>query len=85
MIRLGQVVTHKGNTYIVGNDINEMSMETAKDLQRRGELTIGQEAKSYPMLTAKNRRDYASPVLTKYLKENKHINETLSRHTRLTK
>lgn len=85
MIRLGQLVTHKGNTYTIGNDVDEMPMKHAINLQRKGELTVGQEARSYPVLTAKNRRDYVLPVLTKYLKNNKAISETLSKHTRLTK
>jgi len=82
MIRIGQLVTHNGATQTVGNDVGELPIKHAERLYRRGELDLGNSNVSYPRITAKNRRDYVSPVLTKYLKENTQVSVTLQKYLR---
>lgn len=81
MIRMGQLVTIKGESITVGNDVGELPIKYAERLRWRGELDLGNSNKPYPRLTAKNRRTNVSPVLQTYLKNNPEL-VTLTKYIR---
>lgn len=40
MIRIGQLITYQGNSYTVGNGSDEMPLEQAIELHKKGEVEI---------------------------------------------